>query len=380
MCRNRSHRWLAVVVVAGLAHSLSPAQAEIRRTASGRPDLSGAYDGATLTPVERPLELGTKMELTPEEAQKIAEEQAAFLDNALRPSARDREAPPVGGAEVFGFGETAGESQAQSPIQILAAGVGAGNTGGYNWFWVDPGTNVFMVNGKFRTSILIDPPDGRMPPLQPAVLEARRGGRSAFARGNDGTAWWLNIDGPGPYDNIEQRPATERCIGPFTGHTPVLPSLYNNYKRIVQTEDHVVILLEMIHDARIVRMRRDDRPVEHPGPEVQRFLGDSVGWWEDDTLVVDTTNFRPDSAAGGFRGDSENTRVVERFTKRENGDIIYRFTVEDETYWTAPWTGEYVWRASAARVFEYACHEGNYAMGNIMRGARLLEKEALAIE
>ncbi len=377
---DRSYRWLAGVVVAGLAHSLSPAQAEIERTASGRPDLSGAYDGATLTPVERPRELGTKMELTPEEAQKIAEEQAAFLDNALRPSVRNREAPPVGGAEVFGFGDSAGESQAQSPIQILAAGVGAGNTGGYNWFWVDPGTNVFMVNGKFRTSILIDPPNGRMPPIQPAVLEARRGGRSAFARGNDGTAWWLDIDGPGPYDNIEQRPATERCIGPFTGHTPVLPSLYNNYKRIVQTEDHVVILLEMIHDARIVRMRRDDRPVEHPGPEVQRFLGDSVGWWEDDTLVVDTTNFRSDSGAGGFRGDSENTRVVERFTKRENGDIIYRFTVEDETYWTAPWTGEYVWRASAKRVYEYACHEGNYAMGNIMRGARLLEKEALASE
>ena len=374
MCWNRLYRWLAVVVVAGLAHSLSPAQAEIERTASGRPDLNGAYDGATLTPVERPLELGTKMELTPEEARKIAEEQAAFLDNALRPSTRDREAPPVGGAEVFGFGETAGESQAQSPIQILAAGVGAGNTGGYNWFWVDPGTNVFMVNGKFRTSILIDPPNGRMPPLQPAVLAARRGGRSAFGRANDGTAWWLDIDGPGPYDNIEQRPATERCIGPFTGHTPVLPSLYNNYKRIVQTEDYVVILLEMIHDARIVRMRRDDRPVEHPGPEVQRFLGDSVGWWEDDTLVVDTTNFAPQPA---LIPASENLHVVERFTRIDDSNLLYSFTVEDPTIWTEPWSGEYLWPGSNDKLYEYACHEANYALGNIMRGARLLEADLL---
>ncbi|MEE2775319.1 MAG: hypothetical protein VYE73_00925 [Acidobacteriota bacterium] len=376
MCLKGSWRGAVVGLVAAFAHPLWAAQGEIARTSTGRPDLSGTYDGATLTPVERPAELGNKMELTPEEAQKIADEQAVFLDHALRDSDPDREAPAVGGTAVFGFEDGPAAAGAQSPIQILAAGPGAGNTGGYNWFWVDPGTNVFMVDGKFRTSILIDPPNGRMPPIRPELLKARRESFSAFRRGNDGTAWWLDRDGPGPYDDIERRPPTERCIAPFTGHTPVLPSLYNNYKSIVQTEDYVVILLEMIHDARIVRLKRDDRPVEHMGPEVRKWLGDSIGWWEGDTLVVDTTNFRPDS--GAIQGGTENTHVVERFTKRDNGDVIYRFTVEDDTLWTASWTGEYVWQASSKKVYEYACHEGNYAMGNIMRGARLLEEETLA--
>ena len=136
----------------------------------------------------------------------------------------------------------------------------------------------------------------------------------------------------------------------------------------MQTDDHVMILLEMVHDARIVRMNS-----QHPPAEVRKWLGDSIGWWEGDTLVVDTTNFRPEAAPG--RGGSENAHVIERFTRMADGNVLYNFTVEDPTTWTASWTGEYVWRASDDRVFEYACHEGNYALGNIMRGARLLEKD-----
>jgi hypothetical protein len=136
----------------------------------------------------------------------------------------------------------------------------------------------------------------------------------------------------------------------------------------VQTDDYVVILLEMVHDARVVRMNS-----KHPGPEVKKWLGDSIGWWEGDTLVVETTNFRRESGPG--RGGSENAKVTERFTRMADGNVLYGFTVEDPTTWTASWTGEYVWRASDDRVFEYACHEGNYALGNIMRGARLLEKD-----
>ena len=185
---------------------------------------------------------------------------------------------------------------------------------------------------------------------------------------NDGTAWWLEVDGRGPYDGPEMLGIAERCILGFTGAVPTFPSLYNNYKSIVQTEDYVMILIEMVHDARIVRMNS-----EHPGPGVKRWLGDSIGWWEDDTLVVDTTNFHPEAS---IRGGSENLHVVERFTMLADGNLLYRFTVEDDTVWTAPWTGEYIWRASDDRVYEYACHEGNYAMGNVLRGARLLEKEA----
>jgi hypothetical protein len=170
---------------------------------------------------------------------------------------------------------------------------------------------------------------------------------------------------------MEQRGTAERCLLGFTGVAPTFPSLYNNFKRIVQTEDHVVILLEMVHDARVVRMNS-----EHPPANVKKWLGDSIGWWEGDTLVVETTNFRPESAPG--RGGSENAKVTEKLTKQANGDVLYRFTVEDPTVWTASWTGEYLWRASEDRVFEYACHEGNYALGNIMRGARLLEQEELA--
>jgi hypothetical protein len=131
-----------------------------------------------------------------------------------------------------------------------------------------------------------------------------------------------------------------------------------------------MILIEMVHDARVVRMNS-----EHPPADARKWLGDSIGWWEGDALVIETTNFHPQSSQG--RGGSENLTVIERFTRLENGQVLYRFTVDDPTVWTAPWTGEYVWRATEGRVYEYACHEGNYSFGNIMRGARLLEREAL---
>ena len=194
---------------------------------------------------------------------------------------------------------------------------------------------------------------------------------ASFRRPNEGKAWWVYEDVvPGPYDNMEQRGTAERCLLGFTGATPSFPSLYNNYKRIVQTDDYVMLLIEMNHDARIVRMNSKHNP-----PEVRTWLGDSIGWWEGDTLVVESKNFRP-SVQG--RGGSESMTVTERFTKQPDGNVLYRFTVEDDTVWTAPWTGEYVWKASNDdKVYEYACHEGNYALGGIMRGARLLEKEAM---
>jgi hypothetical protein len=329
---------------------------KVPRTPSGHPDLTGNYDAATLTPLQRPEEFGDNLELTREQADAIVKahvERVAARDANRGPLTS---APPKGGAPPVGIGEEFLETS------------GAGSVGGYNNFWVDPGDDVFTIDGKFRTSIITDPKNGRMPPMTEAA-QKRAAERAKLRRPNDGTAWWLDSDLPeGPYDGPEMLGIAERCILGFTGAAPTFPSLYNNFKRVVQTDDYVVIEIEMVHDARIVRMNS-----EHLPADVRKWLGDSIGKWEGDTLVVDTTNFLPQS---GVRGGSENAHVIERFTKLANGDVLYRFTTDDPSVWTAPWSGEYIWRASDERVYEYACHEGNYAMGNILRGARLLEKEA----
>ena len=308
---------------------------DIPRTPSGRPDLSGTYDVSTLPPMQRPEELGEAVALSAERAAEIAEGARRRDERRARPSDPERGAPPQGG-----------------------------RVGGYNGFYIDNGDAAFQVGGQWRTSILIDPPNGRYPPR---VDDTPARGRTP----NPGTAFWLEagLDAPGPYDNMEQRPYGERCMVGFgsTGGPPMLPVLYNNHKRIVQTEDTVMILTEMVHDARIVRL-----DAEHDPPTIKKWLGDSIGWWEGDTLVVETTNFvdRP-----AFRRGTGNMTVTERFRMESAGTLIYTFTVDDPTVWTATFTGEYAWPRSGNKVFEYACHEANYALQGIMRGARLLEAE-----
>ena len=344
---------LALVLAAG---ATAEAQ-EIPRTANGRPDLSGTYDTATLTPLERPVELGDRLALTEEEAAAIAEGEPVALaavfgipaDRNIE-SAPPSEAPPVGGDGSTGA---------------------AGAVGGYNTFWMDRGTSSFQIDGQWRTSIITDPPNGRRPPLT-AAAQAARAALAGFLRPNSGTAWWLienGLDAPGPYDDPEIRPLAERCLLGFgsTSGPPMLPVLYNNLKRIVQTEDHVMILVEMVHDARIVRMND-----EHAPPEIRKWLGDSVGHWEGDTLVVDTTNFTDTPALSGA---SRNLHVVERFTRIDADTLLYQFTVDDPTVWSAPWSGEYIWPATRDRVYEYACHEANYSFRGILGGARILEQD-----
>jgi hypothetical protein len=352
--------WLGTLSVVGMTlASLSMAQGiNIPRTANGHPDLSGTYDVSTLTPMQRSAEYGETQFLTDDEAAMIAS--AALERNTERQQGSDpnRGAPPQGGDGSPGA---------------------AGNVGGYNTFWVDPGTSAFKIDGKWRTSILIDPPNGRFPPVTDERRSAQRaalgaGESSQFTRdfgNNDGTAYWLEagLDAPGPYDNPEQRPFAERCLLSFssTGGPPMMPALYNNHKRIVQSEDTVLIQIEMVHEARIVRMN-----AEHDPAEIQKWLGDSIGWWEGDTLVVETINFRDTPA---FSQGSKNMKVTERFRMESVDQLIYSFTVEDPTVWAAPFTGEYAWPRSPNKVFEYACHEANYALEGIMKGARLLEAE-----
>ena len=337
---------IAVLVSLTLASVATAQNGDISRTPSGRPDLSGSYDVSTLTPMERPEDLGEKMALTEEEAAAIAERMRQGMAAANLRSDPNRGAPPQGGDGSQGA---------------------SGNVGGYNAFWIDPGESAFQVDGQWRTSILIDPPDGRYPP-RVTQSDTRRGGGG---RPNDGRAYWLEagLDSAGPYDDMEQRPYAERCMLSFgsTSGPPMLPSLYNNHKRIVQGEDTVMILIEMVHDARIIRMN-----AEHDPPEIKKWLGDSIGWWESDTLVVETTNFVDRPAFGRGTG---NMTVTERFRMESANALIYTFTVEDPTVWTAPFTGEYAWPRSENKVFEYACHEANYALEGIMKGARLLEAE-----
>ena len=347
----RPLRWSLCVL--GLMPLLpaSAAWADIPRTAAGVPDLSGTYDIATLTPLERPDAYGDALFITPEQAKKLAAEANAFVAGLERDSDPDRGAPPAGGDGSTGA---------------------AGNVGGYNTFWIDNGDDAFMIDGKFRTSIIYDPPNGKLPKLT-AQGQARRAAVFASFGRNTGTAWWLGRAGEGPYDNPEARPLGERCLAAFGSSSgpPMLPVLYNNLKRVIQTVDHLMILNEMVHDARIIPLN-----AEHRGGE-RKWLGESVGRWQGDTLVVETRNFRAKSGLYLF-GATEHLQVQERFTRQQDGSLLYAFTVTDNTAWEQPWSGEFPWPATDAKVYEYACHEGNYALGNIMRGARLLEADAQA--
>jgi hypothetical protein len=316
------------------------------RTPDGHPDLQGTYDLATLTPMERPN--GVKGVLTDEEAKKLERDVAARVAAGARPISADRAAPPKGGDGSTGA---------------------AGNVGGYNNFWLDPGSSYTIVDGEKRTSIVIDPPDGKVPPLTPA---ARQRAAARLPRPTSDTTESRDpgLEPPGSYDDPERRPLGERCILGFgsTSGPPALPDyFYNNLHQIVQTPDNIMILTEMVHDARVIRMN-----AEHLPKTIRKWMGDSVGHWERDTLVVDTTNFTDKTR---FRGATEDMHVVERFTRVAPNALLYQFTIDDPATWTRPWTGEFTWPVTNEHIYEYACHEANYALENILRGARLRERE-----
>ena len=343
---------VCTLLVAALAATPFAVAAKDSATKAAR-DLSGTYDIATLTPLQRPDRFEGKATLTEEEAAAIAKYWADNLAKDDERSDPNRTAPPAGGAEIY-VPEFAGA---------------AGGVGGYNAFYVDIGESNFKVDGKYRTSIITSPDNGKLPPMS-ADGRARMTKQASEFRENTGTAWWVGME-QGPFDAPELRPLAERSILGFasTAGPPALPVIYNNLNRIVQTDDYVMILNEMNHDARVIRLNS-----EHAPASVKKWLGDSIGHWEGNTLVVDTTNFREEP---GLFMATRDLHVVERFTREKDGSLLYSFTVNDPT-WTAPWSGEYPWPVSTDMVYEYACHEGNYALGGILRGARILEEEALA--
>jgi hypothetical protein len=315
---------LAVILAAPLPGQTPGAAGKSKkampRTADGHPDLQGTWTNATLTPMERPAQFAGKATLSDEEARAYEK--------------KDLETNDI-----------------DNPEAPLLARAGSAGTGGYNNLFIDRGSELARVDGVKRTSLIIDPPDGKVPPLTEQARQPR-------GRGFD------------RYDSVGDRPLAERCILGFgsTSGPPMLPVLYNNNYQIVQTPDTVMILVEMVHDIRIIRMNGTHVPAN-----VRQWLGDSIGHWEGDTLVVDTTNFTDKTS---FRGSSANLHVIERFKRVDANTILYRATVDDPSIFTRQWTLEYPFTATAGPVFEYACHEGNYAMPDILGGARKSDTEA----
>jgi hypothetical protein len=300
------------------ASSQSPAAPAAPSGAARVPDLEGVWSFATLTPLERPADLAGKPELTAEEA-------AAYEQRTVERNNRDRR-------------------DRSSP----EADVG----GAYNEAWFDRGSVLTVVNGKKRSSLVVDPPDGKIPALT-AGGQRRADARAADRRDH-------------PTDGPENQGLPTRCLL-FGAGPPIVPGPYNNLVQIFQFPDHVIIFNEMIHDARIVPL--DGRP--HTAQAVRKWLGDSRGRWDGNTLVVDTTNFTDKT---NFRGADENLHVVERFTRTGPGTLLYEFTIDNPTAFTKPWSTQLVMTKSDDRVFEYACHEANYAMTGILRGARAEER------
>jgi hypothetical protein len=309
---------LAVVIAAG---SPAPASQTPPRTLDGQPNLQGIWTNSTLTPLERPRELAGKEFFSEKEAADY-EKQARERNNGDR---RD--------------------SNAEADLTV-----------GYNDVWWDRGTRVVSTR---RTSIIVDPPDGRIPPLTPDA-QKKEAARAEARRLH-------------PADGPEDRSLDDRCIVRRNAGPPMLPAGYNNNYQIFQTPEYVVILIEMIHDVRLIPLKA--RP--HLPGQVHQWLGDSLGRWEGDTLVVDTTNFTDQT---NFRGSGDHLHVTERFTRVDENTLLYRFTVDDAQSFTRPWSGEIPMTKAEGPIFEYACHEGNRSMDYILSGARAEEKAAREAE
>ena len=314
------------VLLSGVAHA--QAGGAIPRTPDGKPDFQGVWTNSSLTRLERVPEF---KDLVLSDAQAHEWETSAAKISAAdsAPTDQSKGAPTKG----------------EDPE-------------GYNYFWIDPGTKVGKVKGEYRSSWLTDPPNGKVP-YTPA-------GRSAMMK---------EVSTYNSFDNPEERIPIERCLIGFasTGGPPMLNALYNNHQQIIQTPDAIAINIEMVHDTRIIRMEG-----EHNPPAVRQYLGTTVGRWEGDTLVTETVGFKPKEAVrvdfGFFAYIAPDAKVTERFTLVGADEIFYEFSVTDPVAYTQPWKGELTFRRSPDRIYEYACHEGNHSVVNILTGAREMER------
>jgi len=302
------------------------------RTADGHPDLQGVWTNAAVTRLERNPRYGPNLVLTEAEARKIEARTQAQIDLGNKPTDPNAKVTDLP-ADCSG---------------------GRGVDCNYNAAWTDPGSVVMRVNGQPRNGFITATADGRVPMRKD--VKVSRFGRALGP-------------GVGPSDNPETRALGERCLLSFGNSSgPVmLPGLYNNTYQLVQTPGEVAIDVEMVHDVRHIRLGAR----AHLPPAIRPWMGDSIGRWEGDSLVVETTNFHPEQV---FRGASANLKVTERFTLVGKDRLHYAFWVEDPTVFAQPWGGEYEFARSKGPVYEYACHEGNYGLVGILQGARTEER------
>jgi hypothetical protein len=334
---------VGLVAVSLAAQQAGPAGAaagwQVPRTPDGHPDLQGVWGNNSVTPMTRPTQWKDKASLTDAEVEELKGLVARYVDQ--------------GGDAVFGnFVQIALNMKEQGGYKQISYDP---TTGNYNQFW--------MVDRDWdnRTSLITDPADGQYPPITPAAAARRAAGR-----GNGPVVVGSETGPRGRADGPEDRPLSERCISygaPRTG------TGYNSYMQIIQSPETVVVLQEMIHDARVVPM--DGRP--HLPPSVRQLHGDPRGWWEGDTLVVETTNF-----VNGFQGSTPNVKLTERYTRASKDYLNWSITVEDPDTWTKPWTFMIRLKRTDDQLYEYACHEGNYSMVGILAGARADEAKAAA--
>ena len=311
-----------------------------------RPDLGGLWTNAALTRLSPPANV-EPLVVTADQAQQIAAQTSiAGLPAGEFEAADNSDAPPAAGSDDFG----------------LRA---------YNDFWIDPGSSLARVRGEYRSSYIIDPENGQIPHLDSPQAD--------FQRRNFGARY---ATGVGDMSGPEALPLAERCLIGFgnTAGPGMMGTLYNSTYRFVQTDDYVVIEVEMVHDARIIPIYPDAataRANQRPAAW-QPWFGDSRGWYEDNELVVETVNINPQQMAQSAVPITASGRITERFSRYSASEIVYQFTVEDSSLYAQPWTAELSFHATEGPLYEYACHEGNYAMPGILAGARRLEAEAAA--
>jgi hypothetical protein len=313
---------LSLLALAAMSTVRLPAAAQAKPVV--RPNFDGIWNSATVTPIERPPQLKDKAFFTPAEA---VEWERQITGRNQEPSA----AAPKNAAPATG-------------------------TGTYNTFFREFGTRTVKT---LRTSIVTDPPDGRIPALTPAAAAVKQ----------------RRLDGIKSPANAQETGLQDRCLAMVTTGPPMLPYSYNSNYQIIQSADSVVIHVEMIHDTRIIRL--DGRP--HLPSSIRLWKGDSIGRWEGDTLVVDTTNFND---GGGFYGDAggnfgwdRHLHPIERFSLLDKDTLLYRFEVDNPTAYTRPWKGELTMTRATGPMYEFACHEGNYALPNMLNGYRVSERE-----
>ena len=338
------HPYLSAIVLVAAALILTPAlvsaqSSDVPRTAWGAPDLQGVWDFRSITPMERPDDLADQEFLTEEEAATLERETVENNERLL-----NRPAQRTTATESVDRGED-------------------GAPGFYNNFWLDRGTTTV---GTRRTSLIVDPPNGKMPTLTAAAAERRaasRALREGVATHEPTPGGWVHDLGP---NGLQLR-----CITGFNSGPPMTPGGYNNNVQLFQTEEHVALLNEMNHNVRIVRLDGSD----HIG--LSQWTGDSRGYWDGETLVVETKDFLRETSFASGQTD-EHLVLTERFTRTDADTLMYEATINDPTVWTTEWTYQIPMQRNDQPVYEYACHEGNYGLTNILAGARAQEAEAMA--